>query len=411
MLVTSSVGVIAVRALMGVSAAMIMPITMSMIRNIFFDPKERAFAISAWAIVTSVGSAGGPIIGGFLLEHLSWHSVFLVNVPLMGIAFIASLVLLPEITVEKKGPWDLVGAMLSLIGMALLMWGVKRAAATLNMTDPLILTGLALGAFLMLLFVRRCLKMDEPLLDVRLFAERAFRGGIIAAFGVMLASAAIFFLVSQWLQLVGGCSPLEAGVRLLPVAVASAISGALAPPIALRVGARPVMVVGIVIAAAASFSLALGGTDISYFYVAISMVLSGLSMGAFTVGSTVIMCATPPESASSGAAFEEISYDIGHVLGVAFLGSVAGVIYRAGFSVESLQAAGLTDAQIADALGSYGAAVSIAGETGVSELITQGALSFNESLVFSALAGGSLLLLLAYIVARHIPKGFSISEE
>lgn len=159
------------------------------------------------------------------------------------------------------------------------------------------------------------------------------------------------------------------------------------------------------------FVLAVGGTQITYTYVAISMALSGLSMGAFSVGSTVIMCATPPESASSGAAFEEIAYDLGNVLGVAFLGSVAGVIYRAGFSVEELSAAGLTDAQIADALGSYGAAVSIAQETGVGALISQGALSFNESLVFSAVAGGCLLLLLAFVVSRLIPKGFSIAEE
>lgn len=202
-------------------------------------------------------------------------------------------------------------ALLSLGGMALLMWGVKRAAATLHLADAAILAALALGLVLMILF----------------------------------------------------------------------------------------------------FVLAVGGTQITYTYVAISMALSGLSMGAFSVGSTVIMRATPPESASSGAAFEEIAYDLGNVLGVAFLGSVAGVIYRAGFSVGELSAAGLTDAQIADALGSYGAAVSIAQETGVGALISQGALSFNQSLVFSAVAGGCLLLLLAFVVSRLIPKGYSIAEE
>ena len=119
----------------------------------------------------------------------------------------------------------------------------------------------------------------------------------------------------------------------------------------------------------------------------------------------------PPESASSGAAFEEIAYDIGNVLGVAFLGSVAGIIYRAGFSVDQLASLGLSDSQIADALGSYGGAVAVAQETGVAELITQGALSFNESLVFSALAGGILLIVLALVVGRLIPKGFSIAEE
>lgn len=407
----SSNKVIAVRALMGISAAMIMPTTMSMIRNIFANPKERAAAISAWAIVSAIGGAGGPILGGVLLEFTSWHSAFLVNVPLMGVAFAAGLFLLPEITVAKKGPWDLVAAGLSLGGMILIMWGIKRLAATLDATNPTILGALVAGFVLMALFVVRCLRAKEPLLDVRLFANKAFTGGITTAFGALFASAAIFFLVSQWLQLVSGYSPLEAGLRMLPVAITSALSGAAAPMLALRIGARPVMVAGIVIAALSAFVLALGGTDLTYGYVAASMALSGLSMGAFSVGSSVIMCSTPPESSASGAAFEEIAYDVGNVLGVALLGSVASIIYRSGFSIEQLSNLGLSEAQIADALGSYGGAIAIAQETGVNELVTQGAFSFNESLMFSALVGGVLLVIFALVVARLIPKGFSIAEE
>ena len=411
LLADTSNKVIAIRAAMGVSAAMIMPTTMSMIRNIFHDPAERALAISAWSVIAAVGGAAGPILGGFLLEHMSWHSAFLINVPLMGGALIAGLIFLPEITVEKKGPWDLLAAALSLGGMALIMWGVKRMAATLSLNDPVIVGAVVLGVALMALFVLRCWRAAEPLLDMRLFTNRAFSAGILTAFGAMFASAAIFFLLSQWLQLVAGYSPMEAGIRMLPVAVTSLISGAGAPVLALRIGARPVMVGGIVLAAASMLAVVAGGLDLTYSYVAAAMTLSGLSMGAFSVGSTVIMCSTPPESASSGAAFEEIAYDVGNVLGVAFLGSLASIVYRSGFSVDQLTQLGLSAAQIEDALGSYGGAVAIAQETGITELIAQGALSFNESVMLSAVIGAVLLSILALVVYRFIPKGFSISEE
>lgn len=411
LLVRSSYGVIAVRALMGVAAAMMMPTTMSMIRNIFSDPKERAIAVSAWSITAAVGGAIGPILGGFLLEHLTWHAAFLINVPLMGITFAASIPLLPEITVEKKGPWDLPAAAMSLAGMVLLMWAVKRLAATLSLGDPAVAAALIAGLVLMALFFRRCMRMSEPLINVRLFKDRAFSGGILTAFGALFASAAIFFLVSQWLQLVDGSSPMKAGIRMLPVAVTSAVSGAAAPMLALKTGARPVMVGGILLAAASMLAIIVGGVDLAYSHVAVSMALSGLSMGAFSVGSTVIMCSTPPESASSGAAFEEIAYDLGNVLGVALLGSAAGIIYRSGLSAADLAARGLTSAQIETVLGSYGGAVSVAQETGLTALLEQGALSFNQSLVFSAAVGFVLLLLLAFVVARFIPKGFSIADE
>lgn len=409
--VETSYGVIAVRALMGIAAAMMMPTTMSMIRNIFDDPKERALAVSAWSIMGAVGGAVGPILGGFLLEHFSWHSAFLVNVPLMGVAFAASIPLLPEITVDKKGPWDLPAAVTSLVGMVLLMWSIKRMAATLSLGDPLVVGALLAGIVLMVLFFCRCMRMDEPLIDVRLFSNKAFSGGILTAFGALFASAAIFYLLSQWLQLVGGYSPMEAGIRMLPVAVTSAVSGAAAPMLAMKTGARPVMVGGVLLAAVSMLAIVAGGLDISYAYVAAAMALSGLSMGAFSVGSTVIMCLTPPESAASGAAFEEIAYDIGNVLGVALLGSAAGIIYRSGFSATELAAQGLSSAQVNSVLGSYGGAVSVAQETGLDSLISQGAFSFNESLVFSAMMGFVLLLLLAFIVTHFVPKGFSIAEE
>lgn len=409
--VETSYGVIAVRALMGIAAAMMMPTTMSMIRNIFDDPKERALAVSAWSIMGAVGGAVGPILGGFLLEHFSWHSAFLVNVPLMGVAFAASIPLLPEITVDKKGPWDLPAAVTSLVGMVLLMWSIKRMAATLSLGDPLVAGALLAGIVLMVLFFCRCMRMDEPLIDVRLFSNKAFSGGILTAFGALFASAAIFYLLSQWLQLVGGYSPMEAGIRMLPVAVTSAVSGAAAPMLAMKTGARPVMVGGVLLAAVSMLAIVAGGLDISYAYVAAAMALSGLSMGAFSVGSTVIMCSTPPESAASGAAFEEIAYDIGNVLGVALLGSAAGIIYRSGFSATELAAQGLSSAQVNSVLGSYGGAVSVAQETGLDSLISQGAFSFNESLVFSAMMGFVLLLLLAFIVTHFVPKGFSIAEE
>lgn len=403
--------VIAIRALLGLGAALMMPTTISMIRNVFTDAKERAFALAAWSVLGGLGMALGPIIGGFLLEHFSWHAAFLVNIPLMAIALVGGAFVLPEIRVVNAGKWDALAAVLSLVGMTALMWGIKRLAAQMTWADPAALGAIAAGALLMVLFVVRCLRSENPLLDIALFRNRTFTAGVIAALGSMFSMAALLFLIAQWLQLVDGCTPLESGVKLLPLALASLVAGGLAPTLAMRFPARRMLVGGLALTAVAMLLLLPFGQHLSYPVIAAATALVGIGTGALAIGSAAIMCATPPEKASSAAAFEEVAYDLGNVLGVALMGSLASIVYRLGLSPETLAGAGLSPADIDAAGQSFSAAVAIAQQTGVSELFAEGAAAFSTSIVATSAIGGIVMLVIAFAVYRLVPRDLDITES
>lgn len=410
MIASDPLAVIAVRALLGVGGAMIMPTTISMIRSIFTDGKERAFALAAWSIMSGLGTAIGPLIGGVLLQTFDWHAAFLFNVPLMAIGFIMGIFILPEIKLRNPGRWDFLAALMSLLGMVALMWGIKHLAAEMTFFDPQGMVAIALGIMLLAGFVVRCLRSKEPLLDMSLFRERPFTGGIVVTLGSMLSMAALLFLLAQWLQLVNGCDPFESGVKLVPMAVVGMISGAIAPALALRVGARPVMVGGLGIAALGMILLLPFINDLTYAAVAISSCLVGVGTGSLAVASTVIMGVTPIDKASSAAAFEEVSFDLGNVLGVAILGSLASVIYRTELDSGLLSALDLDESIIDSAMQSFSAAVEISKETGIEALLVEGSKAFSDSIVYASGIGGIMMIMVAMVVWRLIPKDLSITD-
>ncbi|MFD4141762.1 MFS transporter [Streptomyces sp. NPDC058572] len=190
-----------------------------MIRALFTDPRERATALGIWAAMAALGGALGPILGGLLLAHFSWHAAFLVNVPVMAVAIIAGLLLLPESRNPRPGRWDLLAALLSMVGMVAFVHSIKHFAKEG-------LTG----------FVRRCIDRQDPLLEVRLFRSRPFTAGAIVAVTTAMAMAAMMLLIAQWMQLVEGFSPLQAGLRLLPAALGAGVVSPLAPQLAARWG-------------------------------------------------------------------------------------------------------------------------------------------------------------------------------
>ncbi|MEF2559531.1 MAG: MFS transporter [Eggerthellaceae bacterium] len=402
--------VIAIRALLGIGAAMIMPTTISMIRNIFTEARERAFALAAWSVLGGLGMALGPIIGGFLLEHLSWHAAFLVNIPLMAAVLVVGFFILPEITVIGNGPWDVPAALISLIGMASLMWGIKHLAAKMTVTDLAGSIAIVLGLICIVVFVVRSLRRTTPLIDMTLFRDRSFTGGIIVALGSMFSMAALLFLLAQWLQLVDGCTPLESGIKLLPLAIASLITGAAAPVLAMKFPAHKVLIIGLAVGAFAMLMLLPFINDLTYAPVAVSSALVGAGTGVLAIGSAAIMNSTPPTKASSAAAIEEIAYDLGNVLGVALMGSVASVVYRLGLDPNTLAEAGLDQANIDAAMQSFSSAVAIAQQTGTEILIAQGTASFNESIVVTAAIGGAVMLAVTALAYRLIPKDLDITE-
>jgi DHA2 family multidrug resistance protein-like MFS transporter len=402
--------VIAIRALLGVGGAMIMPTTLSMIRVIFTDPAERATALGVWAAISAMGMALGPVVGGLLLEHVSWKSAFLVNAPLMAVAFLAALWLLPETRSAAPPRWDTAGTVASVAGMASLVWSIKRFADE-GFSDGASWAALASSVLLLGWFVSRSLRRREPLLDVRLFRSAPFSASIVAALGSMFALAALLLLIAQWLQLVRGLSPLEAGVAELPAVVAMGVASPLAPYLAKRVGAGIVLGGGLAVVSLGFLLIYLAPDPLGYPAVAAALVMLGGGGGTLAVGSAIIMSGTPQDKAGNAAALEETSYELGSVLGVAVLGSVAAAVYRGGLDPGTLAGYGLNGSQIATARGSLGSAVEIATQTGNSALASKAMEVFTQSLTQTGLVGFFIMIAVAVGVTVVVPRKLDITKQ
>lgn len=406
---TTPAHVIAVRALLGVGGALIMPTTLSLIRTLFPDPTERARALGLWGAMAALGGALGPVVGGALLEAFSWHAAFLVNVPVMVVAVVAALVLLPESRSERPPVLDLPGVALSFSGMASLVYAVKHVGKHGLDVEGVVVALVA--AVALTAFVRRCLRSDHPMLEVRLFRGRAFTAGVLTALTTSFAMVALLLLGAQWLQLVQGWSPLQAGAALLPLAVGGLVGSPLAPSLAARVGARTVLSGGLVVAGLGFLVLYLAPAPLAYGWVALSLTLVGTGMASLAVASAVIMAGAPAAQAGSAAAIEESSYEIGAVLGVAVLGSLASVIYRLGLDAPS--AYGLDGAggdAVRESLGGALEVASASGTPGGAALAADATAAFTESLAWTGLIGAGVLLLAAVVVARLTPRDLDLAD-
>ncbi|MQY03991.1 MFS transporter [Actinomadura macrotermitis] len=403
--------VIAVRALLGVGGAMIMPSTLSMIRQLFTDPRERATALGVWATMAALGGALGPILGGALLEAFSWHSAFLVNVPVMAVAIAAGLWLLPESRNPEPGRWDLPGTALSITGMVALVYAIKHFGKD-GFASPGALAAAAVALVTLTWFVRRCLNRPDPMLQVRLFRGRAFTAGTLAALVTSVAVAATMLLLAQWMQLVMGYSPLEAGLRLLPEAAAAAIMSPLAPALAARIGARTVLAGGIAVSGAGFLTLFLGPQPLGYGTVVVALVLTGAGMGSLAIASAVIMAGAPARESGSAAAIEETSYELGGALGVAVLGSIAAAVYRRELPLPELAGAGVTGDAAHTAQESLGGAMEEIQRLGAAgaRLAAQAQQAFTHSLEWASLAGGVLMIVTAAVIWRLTPADLDLAD-
>jgi DHA2 family multidrug resistance protein-like MFS transporter len=318
------------RALLGVAGATLMPSTLALIRNIFHNPRERSFAIGIWGATASAGAAVGPVVGGLLLEHFWWGSVFLINLPVMAVLVVVGVKLLPESKNPVTGPWDLPSVGLSLVGMVAVVYAVKEAATHGASWEA----GVAalVGAAGLYGFVRRQLTLSAPLLDMRLFRHRGFSGAVLADLLTILGLSGLVFFLSQFLQLVQGRPPFEAGLAELPAAIGAVATGLVAGKAARRFSVRSVVAGGL---AAVGLSLAVltlltGSTG--YPLLGASLLIVGAGAGfSFTVTADVILSSVPKEQAGAAAAVSETAYELGAALGIALLGSIVTGVYR-GFS-------------------------------------------------------------------------------
>lgn len=318
---------IAARALLGVFGAMLMPSTLSLLRNLFINDNQRRLAIAVWASAFSAGAALGPIVGGWLLEHFWWGSVFLLNVPVLLTLLVAAPLLIPESRNPLASRLDLPSVVLSIATMLPFVFGIKTLAT--HGVTPLALASLGTGVALGIVFVRRQFGRTDPLLDVRLFRNRVFSASVAANLMAVFAFSGLVFFVSQFLQLVLGLSPMTAGWYLLPGAVSAVVMGLAAVALA-KVAPMWVLVPTGLLMAAGGYLLGMTITGSSSVGVIVALfVLVGGGAGlAETLTNDAILASVPPERAGAASGISETAYELGATLGVAVLGSVLAVFYR-----------------------------------------------------------------------------------
>ena len=322
---------IAARALLGVAGASLMPSTLSLLRNIFLDPRQRLLAIAIWASGFSGGAALGPVLGGWLLEHFFWGSVFLINLPVMALILILVPLLVRESRNPDSGRIDLASVLLSLGAMLPAVYGIKKlATGGLDVTPiAFLLVGLALGY----LFVRRQRRLADPLIDVDLFRSRVFSVAVATNLMVVFSMVGSLFFLTQYLQLVLDVSPMRAGLVLVPGLVVSIVAGLVAARVARHLSLATVIGVSLTVTAGGFATLVFTPSDEvtrGVVLVATAFVLIALGTGfAETLTNGAIMSAAPPERAGAASAISETAYEMGGALGVAVLGSVLTAYYRA----------------------------------------------------------------------------------
>lgn len=325
---------IAARALLGLGGATLMPSTLSLIRTVFPDDRERRTAIAVWASAFAGGAALGPILGGFLLEHFWWGSVFLINAPIMLVLLGGAVLLLPESRNPAPGPFDPLSALLSIAGILPLVYGLKTLGK--EGVTPVAALALLVGAALLWLFVRRQRRSSDPLLDVGLFADRSFTVAVLTNLLTVFALLGMMFFLPQYLQLVVGMEPLRAGLWMLPMALAT-IAGSLLAPRAARLLPLRVVIGGGLLVAATGLGLGTRLTSSGELDVLVAAtVLVGAGIGlAQALTNDVILASAPPERTGSAAAISETAYEFGGAMGTAVLGTLGLAVYRAGLTVAA----------------------------------------------------------------------------
>ena len=334
---TSPVMLIAARAVLGIAGAAMTPSTLALISHLFRDPRQKASAIGIWAGCFTVGAIIGPIVGGAMLEQFWWGSVFLLGLPAMVLLLAVGPILIPEYRDEAAGRLDLASVLLSLAAVLPAIQGVKSVARDGWAVTPVLLiaVGLAFGA----LFVRRQRRLADPLVDLRLFANRTFNATLATMLAYSTLSGGTMLLVAQYFQLVDGLSPLRAGLALVPGMAASVVGFQIAPLLARRVRPAYLIAGGILITVTGLLVMTRSGTSDAWVLM-VGFLLSCLGTGPLvTLGTNLIIGSAPPERAGSAAALGQTSGEFGYALGVAVLGSILTVVYRSRIPADAPMAA------------------------------------------------------------------------
>jgi DHA2 family multidrug resistance protein-like MFS transporter len=408
--------VIGSRAVMGIGAAFIMPATLSIITSIF-PPQERPRAIAIWAGFAGAGASIGPIVTGGLLEGFWWGSTLLVNVPIVVAIMAAVRTFAPDSRDDTHTPLDPVGAVLSLIGLSSLIFGIIQGPEDGWTSGPVIAAFLAAGVSLSL-FVRWERRSDHPMLPLTLFRDRRFSTGsgvITVAFFVMFG---FFFLMTQYLQFGRGYSPLEAGLAGLPLALAFVAFSPRSAALAERYGPARVMAAGLAVVAVGFGILTTLTPDTPYLVIAVAFTVLGAGMSITAAPATSeIMTSVPLSKAGVGSAVNDTTRELGGALGIALLGSIANTAYRSGIDLDRVQ---LPTGARAAAGESIGAASAIAERVpgGGGEVVAQASSAFTNAFTLTntvalgiALAAAAAVLAVSRRAGREPAEDLAIEED
>ncbi|MFM8529376.1 MAG: MFS transporter [Ilumatobacteraceae bacterium] len=318
---------IAGRALMGIGGALIFPATLAIITNVFTEPVERAKAIGIWGATSGVAVAAGPVLGGWLLEHFWWGSVFFVNLPVGIIAIAGTIAFVPESRDASIHRMDPLGLLLSIAGVFALVYTIIEASIW-GWGDGKTLLGFAVSAVILALFAVWELRTPEPMLPVRIFRNLRFTAASVSITAAFFSLFGFIFLVTQYFQLVREYTPLQAGIRTVPVATAIAVASVIAPKIVERIGTKYVVALGLVLLGSGFAWMSQLEAESPYWVIVLQMMLNGFGLGFTTTPATEsIMGSLTPDKAGIGSAVNDTTRELGGTLGVAVIGSVFTSVY------------------------------------------------------------------------------------
>lgn len=400
---TSAEMLVAARALLGLAAATLAPSTLSLIRNMFLDPKQRSIAIGIWVASFSTGAAIGPLVGGALLTHFWWGSVFLVAVPVMILLLLVGPRLLPEFRDENAEKIDLTSAALSLVSILSMIFGVKQwAVEGLTLGAAIALLG---GIALAVTFIRRQRTLPVPFVDLKLFRSSAFSSMFVVYLLVFLVNFSAFFYISQYLQLILGLSPLSAGLWTLPWAGSFIVGSMIGPAVARHIRPTYVVAVGLLVSALgfAALTQVTGQGDLWLVVLSSAVFPLGLAPSIALITDLIIGSA-PPKRAGMASGLSETGSELGGALGIALIGSVATFLYRQELSSFAEK---LPHDVAETALDTFGGALTVANDLAAplrDGLVNAAAEAFTDAaaLAFMLCAAGALVAaVLVFAVAKQ----------
>jgi len=420
---TSTDMLIVTRAFLGIGGATIMPSTLSIITATFRDSKERSKAIGIWAAVFALGVGIGPVIGGWLLEHFEWGSVFMVNLPIVAIALVGGYFFINDSRDENAPRPDIPGVLLSIVGLFALVYGIIEAGQS-SWTDTPVLVSFGASIIILGLFAWWESHTDQPMLPIRFFRNMSFTGANIAVAMLTFCLFGALFFLSQFFQSVQGYTPLQAGIRILPMALTAMIASSLSPRLSERFGVKLIASLGLLISAGGFYFMATQAVaDIPYPVAVVGLCMTAMGIGlAMPVATDSIMGSVPVDKAGVGSAMNDTTRQIGGALGIAILGTIMNRTYLT--SVDNLLATNplfklLPDKGVEAIRASITGAHVVAGQIpleGLAKQLTDTANSAFVTGMKDALFVGTVILLVAsvltfIILPAHIQPSTEESAE